>query len=407
MAEKKKSKIEKRYGFDKAFIGLMRFTAVPFLKLRYGVKTGSHDTLPAGPCVVLYNHVTDLDVAWVIDKFREQMYCVASEHIVRFPVAGKLLSIFFAPILIKKGTSGAGAVMEMSRHLRAGHKVLMAPEGVRSGNGLTNPIVPTTAAVLKKLKCPVVTVRIHGGYFTTPRWGRGVRKGLITLEKVGEYSAEEIAGMPSAAFLERIAGDLSEDAYAYNERLGDAKIAYRGKNPAEGIETQLYLCPQCRRLLTIRSKGNEFFCDCGLHGTINEYGILNGNNLPYSTIRDWDAWESKYIADLPKELDLLLRDKDSGMYSEEGILLQSPDITLSEISKEHKNAVLSEGKLVLTKDTLSVGDYVIPLSEIEEVSVIGYGILLLFSKDKHYFEFRGKERYPGIAYLNFIRKLKK
>ena len=399
--------MEKRYGFDRRFISFLLHIVVPFLKSAFGVKNPERMKLPEGPCIVLFNHVTDLDVVWIMDFFWEQIYCVASEHVVRFPVAGKVLMVFFAPILIKKGTNGASAVLEMSRHLRLGHKVMMAPEGVRTGNGVTNPIIASTASVLKKLKCPVVTVRIHGGYFTTPRWGKGIRKGRITMEKIGEYSVNEIAAMSSEEFFECITKDLAEDAYAYNVNL---RTAFRGKNPAEGIETQLYLCPGCTRFFTIRSKGKEFFCDCGLHGTIDEYGKLSGKNVPYSAIRDWDAWESAYLESMSvKKTDDFGNSepvRDVSLGCGDKILLQSPDMTLCEISQKHKNIPVDSGELKLTAGALSVGNTEILLSEITDVSIIAYGILLFFTKDKHYYEIRGKKPYPGEAYLKLIRKLK-
>ncbi len=386
--EGKKSKIEKRYPFDKALAGFLLVTVVPVLKAIHGVKIKEREKLPDGPCVVLFNHVTDLDILWVIDYFYEYMYVVASEHVLRFPVGGKLITLFFAPIYIKKGAGGAGAVMEMSRHLRCGHKVTMAPEGVRSGNGLTGPLIPSTAAVLRKLKCPVVTVRIHGGYFTTPRWGKGVRKGRITVEKVHEYSKEDIAAMTPEEFSGRITEDLSEDAYAYSAGQKE-KIAYKGRRLAQGIETQLYLCPQCRNFFTIRSKGNEFFCNCGMHGTIDEYGILNGERVPYSTVTEWDLWQSEYMDKMPYD-----------------ITLNSSNMTLYEITKEHKKIAVSSGEMVLDANELKLGEHAFPLLEIDEVTIVAYGILQLYTKEKRFFEIRGKKRYPGIAYLKYIQKLK-
>ena len=394
MAEKKKNKIEKRYGFDRGFIRLLRYTVVPVLKLRYGVKKSGNLTLPGEPCVVLYNHVTDLDIVWVMDAFREQMYCVASEHVVRLPVAGKLISLFFAPILIKKGTSGAGAVMEIFRHLKAGHHVLMAPEGVRSGNGLTAPLVHSTAAVLKRLHCSIVTVRIHGGYFTTPRWGKGIRRGEITVEKIAEYSKEQIASMHSRELRVRLAEDLYEDAYAYNEVR---KIAYKGHNLAEGIETAFYQCPSCKNYFTIRSWGNSFFCPCGLKGSMDEYGKIKGERIPFETVTEWDTWENDILeAEFKRVVD----------GNREGAIFTTPDLEIREIFRNHKKEVMGKGALTLFEDYLEIGPVKIPIPEIEDVSIIAYGILLVFTKDSHYYEIKGKHRYPGEVYMNCIRKIK-
>lgn len=387
---KRKRKIENRYKFDRFFIHVLLFLVVPVLKGIFGIKKSEKMSLPEGGCMVLYNHVTDLDVVWIIDAFRTHMYCVASEHIVRFPVAGKLIRYFFAPILIKKSTGGAGAVMEMHRHIKAGHNILLAPEGVRTGNGRTGAISPVIASVIKKLKCPVVTVRIHGGFMTTPRWGRGIRRGQMTVEKVSQYSKEEISAMSADDLHARICDDLAEDAYSN-------PVAHKGRRRAENIELQLYLCPSCRQYFTIRSEKNDFFCSCGLHGTVNEYGELSGDKIPYRTIGEWDGWEKNYIKDYP------LPKKES---AEEVTLLQSVGPAIRSIDKEHGNALLDRGNLVLTNLALSVGDTKIPIGEIAEVSIISYGILLIATKEGQYFEIKGKQKYPGEAYMNFIHKLK-
>ena len=377
--------MQSRYGFDKGLVKVLLATVVPIVKLLYGDKNKGKIPMDEEPCVVLFNHVTDLDVVWVMDAFKKQMYCVASEHVLRTPFFGKLLSILFAPVYIKKGASGAGAVMDMIKHLRYGHCILMAPEGIKSGNGLTNPLVPSTAAVLKKMKCKVITVKIHGGYFTNPRWGKGIRRGSISVEKVREYTKEEISKMTPEQFHESISGDLFEDAYAYN---AERKIAYKGRKLAKGIEEELFLCPGCRQFFTIKSRGNAFFCECGMKGTLDEYGIIRGEGLPFSTITQWDKWENEYLT------------------SGEDIVLTYPGLELRAITREHRDYVLARGDLVLTKEALKVGEKTIPLSDITDLSYYGFGIPLILTKDGEYYEIKGKKRYPGIAYYNYIQRMK-
>lgn len=401
---KKAPDLKKRHSFFEAERKFCGFLIVPFFKWLYGVEKSGEMSLPEGPCVVLYNHVTDFDAVWIIDAFHEFMYCVASEHLVRVPIAGAILKTFVAPILKKKGTNGAGVVLEMSRILRAGYKVLLAPEGLRSGNGRTGEIAPVTAAVLQKLKCPVVMIRIHGGFLTTPRWGKGIRKGCIRIEKAAEYSKEEIASMSEEEFYEHIIKDLAVDAY-------ENPSAHKGKRPAENIELQLYLCPSCKEFGTIRSKKKEFFCNCGLRGTIDEYGMLKGEKIPYRTVTEWDFWQRDYIDNtvLPDSVEDKEAENGVAGNKEVGkadkILLRSHSLAIHRIEKDHKDEVLSSGDLVLTVDEISVGEVSVPIAEILDVSIYSYGILLIATKDGKYYEIKGKQKYPGEAYLIFIKKL--
>ena len=98
--------------------------------------------------IVLSNHNTDFDPLFVAVSFGRQMYFVGSEHISRWKVAYPLLKWAFQPILRYKGTSAASTVMEMLRALRSGANVCMFPEGARSWNGVTAPILPSTPGPL-------------------------------------------------------------------------------------------------------------------------------------------------------------------------------------------------------------------------------------------------------------------
>ncbi len=387
--DSKKTTKKDRYAFDKFGVNLVLHTIVPILKNRFGVKKHETLTVTDEPFVMLYNHVTDLDIVWIIDAFRTHMYCLASEHMVRFPIVGKIILWFFNPIIIKKGSTGTAAVMEIHRVIKAGHNVLMSPEGVRSGNGLTNPLVPATAAVLKKLRCNVVTVRIHGGYLTSPRWGKGIRRGEITIEKIAEYSKDDIAKMSAEEFEAHINEDIYEDAYAYNEK---AKIPFKGKKLAEGIEAQLFMCPRCKKIGTIHSKNNSFFCDCGLSATMDEYGIIKGDDIPFRSVTKWDAWQSK-------ELDNIDATSDK-------FVVSSDNLTLFEIN-EHKETPVDTGKLTLTKNALTVNNTSIPMDEISGYSIVGFGKLLITTSGKHYYEISNKKvRYPGIMYIKLLAKIK-
>ena len=392
MADKKLKKTKDRHSFHVWVIGFVRHTIVPVLKKRHGVVKEEKLSLPDGPCVVIFNHTTDLDVVWIQDAFETQMYCIASEHIARAAFTGKLISFFFEPILLKKGMGGSSVVMEMFRHLKKGYHILMAPEGMRCGNGLTGEMVPATAAVLKRLKCNVVTVRVHGGYFTTPRWGKGVRKGRITIEKVAEYTIAQIAELSTEEFHKKICGDIAVDAYADNET---ARIAYKGRKLAENIELQTGLCPNCRKMNTIHSKGNEFGCECGMKGRMDEYGMISGEKLPFTTVTEWDQWVDEY-----------LKEQAADWAGSDEIILSNGGMILTEILTGHKQKTVDRGELVLTGRLVRIGGTEIPLESLSECTVFGYGKLLLSVTDRKYYEVDGA-KYPGVIYHKIITLLTK
>ena len=88
------------------------------LLIRFNYRCKSH--APAGPYVVVCNHVTDWDPLLVGAAFRNQMYFLASEHIMRLGFVSRLLDWLVHPIVRQKGGSAAGTVLEMLRVTRAG-----------------------------------------------------------------------------------------------------------------------------------------------------------------------------------------------------------------------------------------------------------------------------------------------
>ena len=370
---------------------ILKKTAAPFVKSKFNFKRERIYKMPDEPFIVIANHVTNLDMVWIGDSTDKHLYFVSSEHVVRKGLGGKLLNFLFHPIVREKGTVGLSTVVEMKKHLQAGHNICIFAEGVRSADGLSNRIVPSTAAVIKKLGFTLVTFRIHGGFFTSPRWASDIRKGEITTELVNIYSPETLKNMSSDELDTAINNDIFEDAYAYNK---DRKIAYKSKKSAEGIEFELVMCPKCKRMATIKSEKSRFFCDCGLKGVYNEYGMLSGEGFDFSTIPEWDAWQKEEIRNF--------RIEDPSK-----VIVSHPGQTIREINKKHEETVVGTGTLTLTGEYLSVGDKSIALKDISGYDIFFHGYLLIFTKDKKYYEISDKEiKYPGYLYKLFLDRFK-
>lgn len=380
-----------RYKFDKGFAIVLKTIAAPFIKCRFNFKRKGRFKAPDEPFVLICNHVTNLDMVWVGDSIDKHMYYVASEHVVRGGFGGKVVNLFFKPIVREKATVGLSTVVEMKNHLKAGHNVCIFAEGLRSSNGITNPIVESTGAVLKKLGASVVTFKLHGGFLTTPRWASDIRRGEMTGELVRVYTTEEIASMSAKEINDAINGDIYEDAYEYNETR---KIAYKSKHAAEGIEYELVVCPKCKKMATIHSKNTQFFCDCGMIGVYNEYGLLEGKDFEFTKLTEWDSWQKEYIANLPD-------------IEGEEVLVSHHDQILKEIVKGHDDIIADTGDLVLTNRSLSVGKTSIPLSNIRGYDIFFHGNILLYTKDKKYYEIRNdKCKIPGYLYVLLIDRYK-
>ena len=307
-----------------------------------------------GPCLILSNHATDFDPILVGLSFPEHMYYVAGENVMRMGFLSKIVTRYASVIQRVKGTTDAEAALQILRTLRKGRNVCMFAEGNRTFTGETLPIAPATAKLVKMSRSTLVTYRLTGGYLSTPRWSTHRRKGRMYGAPVGVYPPEEIKKMSEAEISALLARDLYENAY---DTQAKAPVAFRGKALAETLETALYLCPKCRRIDTLHSQGDRFFCDCGLSMTLDEFGFFRGDGLPFKTPLDWDKWQTGEMERLAETMG------EEAAFSDEGQ-------TLNRKEDDHSLTPLVTGTMALYRDKLTVGDRVFPLHDLRGIGLI-------------------------------------
>ena len=159
-----------------------------FLKLKFDYHFEPAASL-SEPYIVLSNHTTDFDPLFVAMSFKKQMYFVASEHIARWKLPYAFLKFGFAPIMRYKGALAATTVKDIFKTIKNGNNVCIFAEGVRSFDGLTGPILPSTGKMVKSAKCGLITYKITGGYFASPVWSeKNNRRGQIHGAVVNTYT---------------------------------------------------------------------------------------------------------------------------------------------------------------------------------------------------------------------------
>ena len=334
----------------------------------------------AGPCLVLANHNTDLDPALIALSFPKHMYFVASEHVFRKGFASWALTTFFAPISRIKGATDAQAALDIMRTLRRGDNVCLFAEGNRSFSGVTGPIFPATGKLARASGAALVTYRFTGGYLTTPRWSHTLRKGKMTGSLVHLYTSEALRAMKPDEINAHIAEDLYEDAFA---RQQADPIAFRGKALAEGLERAIFICPKCGQIGALRGRDDHFTCACGLDVRYTEYGFFEGNDAPFSCVRDWDEWQNGALERLAAE----------------GLAVSDADMELVEVSRRHRQRAADQGALHMDQNALTLGQTILPLASISSMALIGAQRLVLSAGDRHYEIRAGKNGYCGRKYF--------
>ncbi len=363
--------MKKRHLF---FYSFLRPLVAVFLRLKLGYRFAVAKGLPS-PYIVLSNHNTDYDPLLVGCSFKKQMYFVTSEHVFRWKTAGRLLRYTFAPIARYKGSTASSTVMEILRTLRAGRNVCMFAEGDRSWDGVTGPILPSTGKMVKSARCALVTYRIEGGYFVSPRWSVTLRRGRLKGEPVRVYTKEELAAMTPEEINAAINADLYENAYA-RQQAGPAP--YRGKALAEKLETVLYDCPRCGKEGALSSQGDELFCACGLRCRYTETGMLEGG--PFQTVKEWVDWQRKKLEE----------------QAEQGKACLHGGWAVLSAVEHHEETLVAQGQTRMDTEEFACGERSFPVKDITGLAMHGRNRLVFTVADGGYYELRPRQNSENV-----------
>lgn len=342
--------------------------ARPVFTLFYHFSFAKQVTLPK-PAIILANHTTDYDPLLLAGLIKNQFYFLASENCFRKGNLSKFLVWGFAPISKIKGASDTLAVMKTIRYLKEGKSVCIFPEGGRTFNGRTFPVEVATGKLVKISGASLVTARIEGGYLTLPRWGFGRRKGGKggwSGQIVNIYSPEELKKMSPQEVTDLISRDIYFDAY---EKQAQKPIRYRGKDLAYGMECGVCVCPACKTIGSIKSKGNSVFCtSCGIRTDLDEYGFFTNKDFPVKHYGEWDTWQEQFYKDYVEGFD------DCKNSTGEKPLVFDDDVSLRTINSEHETKELGTGRFSLYKDRFvfepaTGGKLELPVNRIPDSSV--------------------------------------
>lgn len=339
-----------------------------------------------GPYIVLCNHVTDWDPLLLGAAFKKQMYFVASEHILRLGFVSKLLVWLVDPIARQKGGSAAGTVKAVMRTVKGGCNVAIFPEGNRTWDGLTRDFPASTGKLIRSCGCTLVTYRLHGGYFSSPRWaGSRVHRGQMSGEVAGVYTAEELKAMKVDEINALIARDLAMDAYAEQR---EEMIAYKGKAIAEDLETLLFTCPRCGAMHKMASRGDVFRCEsCGMETRFTPTGFFEGGELPFDDVCSWNRWQ-----------DDQLRAFLDGAGDE--LLFSDDEIELFDVQTAKGSHDLGCGTVELYRDRMVLPTGItVNLDDISGMALQGNIKLFMSTADGRHFLLHPKARRCTLKYL--------
>jgi 1-acyl-sn-glycerol-3-phosphate acyltransferase len=291
-SKKNKSKkwCKRRHGIIK---GIAACVLYPVAKFKYGLKLTKFKEQGNRAYLILSNHQTAFDQFFVGMCVKGPIYYMATEDIFSNGLISKLLKFLVAPIPIKKSVTDVRATMNCIRVAKEGGTIAISPEGNRTYSGRTEYIKPSTAALVRALKLPVVFIHIEGGYGVQPRWSDKVRNGKLKVyvKRVLEY--DEYATLSDDEIYKIIKDELYVDEREICEE-------YKHKKLAEYLERVMYICPHCG-LSRFESKNNVIECKtCGTRIKYLPDKHLHGidKTFPFANATEWYYYQEQFIHNL-------------------------------------------------------------------------------------------------------------
>lgn len=240
--------------------------------------------------IVISNHSDALDPIYILCSLKKYVRFVMGDHVIFNPVVKFFLKTMCGWIVKGRDNHPSVLIEEMMASAKEGVPLGLFAEGTITPNGETGFFSPRTGQLVKDLGVALITYRVKGGFFHTPRWGTGLRKGRIHAGVVNEYSPEELQQMTAEEINEIIKRDIYVNAF---EEQRKRLRYYKGKNLAEHIERILYVCPHCKQIGTLHSQGNFLTCECGYKVEFGQDGFFHQceKALVFDNVLDWDKWQ--------------------------------------------------------------------------------------------------------------------
>lgn len=268
------------------------------------------------PFVVLANHVNFWDPFLVAIPFGPPVHFIAADGNFRGRIMRRLMA-FAGTVPKAKARNDLESIRALQALIDEGKIIGIFPEGQRSWDGRSRPVLPGTPKLVRLLKAPVVSVRLRGGYLSTPRWTKSLRRGELHLDVQTILTAKEIAELPKTTVVSRIATAVTHDETEWQRKTG---ILFSNRRRAEYAETALFWCPECDHWGTLRSQQNELKCThCGSatwfapSGTLYRVGHDGAKrHHRFGNLADWNEWQCKRLQEAIDPIRPLpgTRDKD-------------------------------------------------------------------------------------------------
>lgn len=152
---------------------VLRWICLILLKLRARLYVEGREHIPAGPFIIVSNHVSNWDpVALGVAFADRQVRALGKQELFELPILGRIAH-WTGGIPIRRGEADREAIAQCKAALQAGEPLIILPEGTRSRTGALNEGKMGIVFIAQITNVPVLPVAVTGTRAMGWPWRRG------------------------------------------------------------------------------------------------------------------------------------------------------------------------------------------------------------------------------------------
>ncbi|HET9036185.1 MAG TPA: lysophospholipid acyltransferase family protein [Myxococcaceae bacterium] len=145
------------------------------------------ENLPAGTCVLVCNHQSNIDAPFIFLRLPKHIRFVAKQELYRIPIFGAAVKAMGNIRVERTGSEGDRKRIEAAiEQVRTRTSILFFAEGTRSIDGKLRAFKKGAAILAIDAQVPLVPVAVAGAHEITPKGGLWVRSGRPLILRVGK-----------------------------------------------------------------------------------------------------------------------------------------------------------------------------------------------------------------------------
>lgn len=174
--------------------------------------TGVENIPKEGGVLFISNHQSNFDIPIFIGFIPRDKGFIAKLELMKVPSFGRWMKYIGCIFIDRKDPrQSLTALNQAAESLKAGHSLVIFPEGTRSADGTVGPFKPGSLKLAMKARVPIVPVTIKGSINIMPKRSIIIRSASVEVIISPALIPDEMPGIDTNVIAEKIRGIIIEN----------------------------------------------------------------------------------------------------------------------------------------------------------------------------------------------------